>query len=135
MEQKRKLYQKEHETDGIEKIEVSDSTETQRKLTRSSISLKNFKPTFSFCDKDDSDMKLHLCQTFQFQRKIEEIADKISDTESLAKVSTSGMIAIEVKYHCKCPATYCNKARNEHPSTGMQQENEITTRIVNIPVY
>ena len=135
MEQKRKLYQKEHETDGIEKIEVSDSTETQRKLTRSSISLKNFKPTFSFGDKDDSDMKLHLCQTFQVQRKIEEIADKISDTEDLAKISASGMIAIEVKYHYKCPATYCNKARNEQPSTAMQQEDEITTRIVNIPVY
>ena len=135
MEQKRKLHQKEHETDGIEKIEVSDSTETQRKLTRSSISLKNFKPTCSFCDKDDSDMKLYLCQTFQVQRKIEEIADKISDTEVLAKVSASGMINIEVKYHCKCPATYCNKARNEQPSTGMQQENEITTGIVNIPAY
>ena len=85
MEQKRKLYQKEHETDGIEKIEVSDSTETQRKLTRSSISLKNFKPTCSFCDKDDSDMKLHLCQTFQVQRKIEEIADKISDIKFLRR--------------------------------------------------
>ena len=135
MEQKGKLHQKEHETDGIEKIEVLDSTETQRKLTRSSISLKNFKPTCSFCDKDDSDMKLYLCQTFQVQRKIEEIADKISDTEVLAKVSASGMINIEVKYHCKCPATYCNKARNEQPSTGMQQENEITTGIVNIPAY
>ena len=120
---------------GLKRLKFLDSTETQRKLTRSSISLKNFKPTCSFCDKDDSDMKLYLCQTFQVQRKIEEIADKISDTEVLAKVSASGMINIEVKYHCKCPATYCNKARNEQPSTGMQQENEITTGIVNIPAY
>ena len=120
MERKRKLYQKEHETDRIEKIKVLGSTETQRKLTQNSISLKNFKPTCSFCDKDDSDMKLHLCQTFQVQRKIEEIADKISDIKVLTKVSASGMIAIEVKYRCKCPATYCNKARNEQPSTSMQ---------------
>ena len=80
-------------------------------------------------------MKLHLCQTFQLQQKIEEIADRISDTKVLAKGSASDMIAIEVKCHCQCPATYCNKARNKQPSTGMQQENEITTRIVNIPVY
>ena len=135
MEQKRKLYQKEHETDEIQKIEVLDSTETQRKLTQSSISLKNLKQTCSFCDKDDSDMKLHLCQTFQVQRKILETADRISDTKVLTKVSANGMIAIEVKYHCKCPVTYCNKAKNEQPSTGMQQENETTTGIVNIPVY
>ena len=59
---KRKLFEKEHETEQgrIEVIENLERTETQRKLARSSISLKNFTPTCFFCDKDNRDMKLHL---------------------------------------------------------------------------
>ena len=40
-------------------------------------------------------MKLHLCQTFQIKRKIEEIAQEIGDTKVLAKLSGDDMIAIE----------------------------------------
>ena len=49
----------------IETIETLEITETQTKLTRSSISLKNFTPTCFLYDKDDndSDMKLHMRQT------------------------------------------------------------------------
>ena len=74
---KRKLFEKEHETKKgrFETIKNLKSTETQTKLPRTGISLKNFTPTCFFCDKDDndSDMKLHMRQTFQVQRKIEEI--------------------------------------------------------------
>ena len=72
-------------------------------------------------------MKLHMCQTFQVQRKIKEIAQEIVDTTVLAKVNTGDMIAIEPMYHCKCLATYYNKVRNEKPISDMQQENEITS--------
>ena len=103
---KRKLFEKEHETEQgrTEAIENLERTSTQRKLTRSSISLKNFTPTCFFCDKDDKDMKLHLCPIFQVQRKIEEIAQEIGDTKVLAKLSAGDMIATEAKYHCKCLA-------------------------------
>ena len=49
----------------IETIETLEITETQTKLTRSGISLKNFTPTCFLYDKDDhdSDMKLHMRQT------------------------------------------------------------------------
>ena len=76
--------------------------------------MKNFTPTCFFCDKDDngSDMKLHMRQTFQVQRKIEEIALQIGDTEVLAKFSAGDMIAIETKYHCKCLAASYTKVRD-----------------------
>ena len=66
---KRKLYKKEHKTKQgrIEAIENLERTETKRKLKRSIFSLNNFTPTCFFCDKDDKDMELHLCQTFQVQ--------------------------------------------------------------------
>ena len=128
MARKRKLFEKEHETEQgrTEAIENLERTETQRKLKRSSISLKNFTPICFFCDKDDRDMKLRLCQTFQVHRRIEEIAQEIGDTKVLAKLSAGNMIAIEVNYHCKCLAAYYNKKRNEQPTSAMQQENEIT---------
>ena len=49
----------------IETIETLEITETQTKLTRSGISLKNFTPTCFLYDKDDndSDMKVHMRQT------------------------------------------------------------------------
>ena len=76
-------------------------------------------------------MKLHMRQTFQVQWEIEEIAQKIGDTKILAKLSTSDMIPIEAKYHCKCLAAYYNRDMNNQKEyeieTGkMQQENEIT---------
>ena len=88
--------------------------------------MKSFTPTCFFCDKDERDMKLDLCQTFQVQRKIEEIAQEIGDTKVLAKLSVGDMKAIEAKYHCKCLAAYYSKKRNEQPTSAMQQENEIT---------
>ena len=72
-------------------------------------------------------MKLHLCQTFQVQRKIEEIAQVIGDAKVLPKLSAGDMIATEAKYHYKCLAAYYNKNRNEQPTSVKQQENEITT--------
>ena len=95
--QKRKPFEKEQETEQgrTEAIENLERTETQGKLTRSSISLKNFTSTCFFCDKDDRHMKLHLCQVFQVQRKIEEIAQEIGDIKVLAKLSLGDMIAIE----------------------------------------
>ena len=125
---KRKLFEKEHENEQnrTEAIENLERTVAQRKLTRSSISLKSFTPTCFFCDKDDRDMKLHLCQIFQVQRKTEEIVQEIGHTKILAKLSTGDMITIEVKYHCKCLAAYYNKNRNEQRTSVMQQENEIS---------
>ena len=117
----RNWHRKEHETEKcrIETIESLESTKTQTKLTRSGISLKNFTPTCFFCDKDDNDsnMKLHMRQTFQVQQKIEEIALDIGDKKGLAKLSADDMIAIETKYHCKCLTAYYNKVRNNHPLT------------------
>ena len=129
MERKIKLFEKEHETEqgSIETNENLESPETQRKLTRSSISLKHFTPTCFFCDKDDCDMKLHMCQTFQVQQKIEEIAQEIGETKVLVKLSVGNMNAIEAKYHCRCFAACYNKVRNEQPTSDMQQENEITS--------
>ena len=85
-------------------------------------SLKHFTLTCFFYDKDDSNMKLHMRQTFQVQWVIEEIAQKIGDTKILAKFSTSDMIPIEAKYHCKCLAAYYNQLRNEQP-TGIWDKN------------
>ena len=100
---KRKLFEKEHETKKgrFETIENLKSTETQTKLLRSGISLKNFTPTCFFCDKDDndSDMKLHTRQTVQVQREIEEIALEIGNTKVFAKLSLGDIIAIETKFH------------------------------------
>ena len=62
-------------------------------------------------------MKLHIRQTFQGQREIEEIALEIGDTKVLAKLSAGDMIAIETKYHCKCLAVSYTKMRNNHPLT------------------
>ena len=62
-------------------------------------------------------MKLHIRQTFQVQREIEEIALEIGDTKVLAKLSTGDMIAIETKYHCKCLAVSYTKMKNNHPLT------------------
>ena len=109
--QKRKLFEKEHVTEQgrTEAIENLERFETQRKLTWSIISLKNFTPACFFCDKYDRVMKLHLCQTFKVQQKIEEIAQEIGDTKVLAKLSGGDMISIEAKYHCKCLAAYYNK--------------------------
>ena len=117
-----KLIEKEHETEPgrTEAIENLGRTETQRKLTRSSICLKNFTPACFFCDKDDRDMKLHQCQIFQVQRMIEGIAQEIGDTKVLAKLSAGDVIAIQAKYHCKCLAAYYNKKRNEQPTSVMQ---------------
>ena len=82
--------------------------------------MKNFTPICFFCDKDDRDMKLHLCQTFQVRQNIEEIAQEIGDTKGLAKLSASDMFAIEAKYQCKCPAVYYNKKRNEQATSVTQ---------------
>ena len=79
---KGKLFEKERETEQG-RTETIENLETQRKLTQSSISVKNFTQTCFFCDKDDSDMKLNMCQTFQVQRKIEEIAQEIGKFEKL----------------------------------------------------
>ena len=128
--QKRKPFEKEQETEQgrTEAIENLERTETQRKSTRSSISLINFTSTCFFCDKDDRHMKMHLCQVFQVQRKIEEIAQEIRDIKVLAKLSLGDMIAIEERTdHCKCLAAYYNKKRNKQLTSVMQQENEITT--------
>ena len=94
---KRKLYKKEHKTKQgrIEAIENLERTETKRKLKRSIINLNNFTPTCFFCEKDDRDMELHLCQTFQVQWKVEEIAQEIENTKVLAELSAGDMIAIE----------------------------------------
>ena len=81
--------------------------------------MKKFTTTCLFCDKDDRDMKLHLCQIFQVQRMIEEIAQEIGDTKVFAKLSAGDMIAIEAKYHCKCLAAYYKKKRNEQPTSVM----------------
>ena len=118
---KKKLFEKEHETEQgrIETVEYLESTQTQLKLRRSSISLKNFTPTWFFSDQDDSDMKLNMRQTFQVQRNIEAIAQEIGDTKVLAKLSVGDMIAIAAKYHRKCLAAYYNKVRNEQPTSGM----------------
>ena len=105
---KRNLFEKGHETEPgrTETVENSEITETQRKLTQSSISLKNFTRTYLFCDKDDRYMKLHLRQTFQAQRKIEEITQDNGNTKVVAKLSACDMIATEANYHCKCLAAY-----------------------------
>ena len=73
---KGKLFEKERETE-------QGRTETIENLETQSVSVKNFTPTCFFCDKDDSDMKLNMCQTFQVQRKIEEIAQEIGKFEKL----------------------------------------------------
>ena len=106
----KKLFEKEHEAEQgmIETNECLESTETQRKLTRSSIRLKNFTPICFFCDEHDSDMKMHMCQTFQVQQKIEEITQE--------------------KYHFRCLAAYYNKVRNKQPSSDIQKENEVITK-------
>ena len=106
----KKLFEKEHEAEQgmIETNEYLESTETQENLTRSSISLKDFTPICFFCDKHDSDMKISMCQTFQVQQKIEEIAQE--------------------KYHFRCLAAYYNKVRNKQPSSNMQKENEVITK-------
>ena len=46
-------------------------------------------------------MKLHMCQTFQAQRKTEAIAQEIRDTKVLAKLSAGDTIAIKAlqMYH------------------------------------
>ena len=88
--------------------------------------MKNFTPACSFCYKDDEDMKLHLCQTFQVQRKIEEIAQEIGDTKVLVKLSAGDIITIEAKYHCKCLAAYYNKKRNEQSTSVMQHASKIS---------
>ena len=108
MARKRNLFEKGHETEQgrTETVENLEITETQRKLTQSSISLKNFTRTYLFCDKDDRYMKLHLRQTFQAQRKIEEITQDNGNTKVVAKLSACDMIATESNYHCKCLAAY-----------------------------
>ena len=67
LELNRKTNEKENETeqDEIGTIENLESNETQIKLARSSISLKHFKPTCLYCVKGDSDVKLHILQTFE----------------------------------------------------------------------
>ena len=72
LDQKRKLCEKEYETEqnGTETTEVWKSTEIQKKLTWSIISLKNVTPIRLPCDKGESDMKLPDCHTFQVQQKI-----------------------------------------------------------------
>ena len=82
-----------------------------------------------FWDKYDSDMKLLMYQTFQVQRKIEEIAQEIGGSKVLARLSAGNMIDMEIKYHCKCLVTCYNKVRNEQAASDMQQENDITVRI------
>ena len=53
-------------------------------------------------------MKLQLYQTFQVQRKIEEIVQEIGDTKVLAKLSAGDRIAIKLKYYCtKILLYYC----------------------------
>ena len=76
------LFEKENETEQG-RTETIEGLETQRKLTSSSTSFKNLTPTCFFCDKDDSDMKLNMCQTFHVQWKIEQIAQEIGKFEKL----------------------------------------------------
>ena len=45
-------------------------------------------PVF-FCDKDDADVKLHMCQTFQAQQKIEEFAKENGDLKSCHRAKVS----------------------------------------------
>ena len=84
--------------------------------------MKNFTPNSFFRNKDDSDMKLDICQPFQVQRKTEEIAQEIANTKLLGELSAGNMIAIQAKYHCKYAAECYNEERNEQPIPGMLQK-------------
>ena len=66
----------------IETIETLEITETQTKLTRSGISLKNFTPTCFLYDKDDNDKWYETAHAsnFKFNERLKKL-HKRSETQ------------------------------------------------------
>ena len=73
-----------------------------------------------FCDKGDTEGKLHEVCTFQLDYHVCKSAYDLQDEKHLAKLNAGDLIAIEAKYHAKCLAELYNKAR----CTEMKEEHD-----------
>lgn len=75
-----------------------------------------------FCEEHGSYTKL-------VHQKVKQIAEETHDTKILAYVSEGDMIAIEVKYNCKCLLFYYSKASSVN-SLNMQHVTKTICGIV-----
>jgi len=64
-----------------------------------------------FCGQPSGTSGLHRAATFQLDNRVWSCVVLLQDTELLAKLSTTDMMALEAKYHAKCLVSLYNRAR------------------------
>ena len=78
-----------------------ECTHTRSKCNESSSS-SSIKAVCFFCEKLPGNSGIHEVATFQVNENVHACAVLLEDTELLAKLSTTDMVALEAKYHTKC---------------------------------
>ena len=74
-----------------------------------------------FCDHEGG--SLHRCQTLHLNNQVYKIAEALSGTKLLAKLSEGDMIATEAKYHLNCLTNLYNTYR-QHTSLKSSYSSE-----------
>ena len=90
---------------------VTESTSSPVKARRSSLPGSSFSSHCFFCESSDIPANLHSASTLKVDRRVRECASLVNDSRLIGKLASGDMVAIEAKYHAKCPVGLYNQAR------------------------
>ena len=90
---------------------VTESTSSPVKARSSSLPGSSFSSHCFFCESSDIPANLHSASTLEVDRRVRECASLVNDSRLIGKLASGDMVAIEAKYHLKCPVGLYNQAR------------------------
>ena len=109
-------------------VESEDNDKPSRS-TRRNTTTHNFSGNCFFCDKEDEEIELHLCQTLYLDMRVRKIAHELNDTKLLAKLSEGDMVATEAKYHRVCLVQLYNRYRTHNLNKSRESEFQLIAGI------
>ena len=107
---KKRKHDRENEEENS-KLLVTESTSSPVKARRSSLPGSSFSSHCFFCESSDIPANLHSASTLEVDRRVRECASLVNDNRLIGKLASGDMVAIEAKYHAKCPVGLYNQAR------------------------
>ena len=90
---------------------VTESTSSPVKARRSSLPGSSFSSHCFCCESSDIPANLHSASSLKVDRRVRKCASLVNDNRLIGKLASGDMVAIEAKYHAKCPVSLYNQAR------------------------
>jgi len=99
----------------------NETSDKAQPFTRSAATNKSHELACFFCGETSEQSDLHEVATFEVDARVRNCAHILQDSELLAKLSSSDMIAIEAKYHARCLVRLYNRAKMQKRPPTMNQ--------------